>query len=496
MADNKSERILFLTGKLAEKRLHKILGSMQPVEFSYEVRNIGISVAALMTAQMIMRRISDVNGADRIIVPGLCRGNLSKTSEYLGIPVIRGTEDLKDLPVFFGRDCKPPDLSRYDVMIFAEITDAPMISIDKMLIRADRYKSDGADVIDIGCLPDTPFPHLEETVQALHAAGYKVSVDSLEDEELLRGGRAGADYLLSLKESTLWIADEVGSVPILISDQHGDLDSLFRTIEQFAKKNRPFIADSILDPIHFGFSDSIIRYYQLRQRFPDIDIMMGIGNLTELTEADTTGINAVLFGLISELHITSVLATEVSPHTRSAVREADKARRMMFAAREENSLPKGLDSSLLTTHARKPYPYSKTEIEELAQEIRDPSYRVQITEEGIYVYNRDGIISGQNPFELFASLDLLQDDAPHAFYMGVELAKAQIAWQLGKRYNQDEELDWGAAMPPVKQKQKESVAKSAHNLKDRNMDTTSIYKEEGSTLRASKKKRRNKKRAS
>ena len=492
MVATKSEHILFLTGKLAEKPLHRVLESMRPVEFSYEVRNIGVSVAALMTAQMIVRRLSDLNGADKVIVPGLCRGDLSKASEQLGIPVVRGTEDLKDLPTFFGRDCKPPDLSRYDVMIFAEITDAPMIEITEMLTRAEKYKNDGANVIDIGCLPDTPFPHLEDSIQALQETGYKVSIDSLEEEELLRGGRAGADYLLSLKESTLWIAEEVQSVPILIPDQHGDMDSLFRAIEQFAKNDRPFIADSILDPIHFGFSDSIIRYCELRKQCPDIDIMMGIGNLTELTEADTTGINAVLFGLISELHITSVLATEVSPHARSAVREADKARRMMYAAREQTSFPKGLDSSLLTTHARKPYPYSKSEIEELAQDIRDPSYRVQVSEEGIHVYNRDGMISGHNPFELFPKLDLLQEDAAHAFYIGVELAKAQIAWQLGKRYNQDEELDWGAATPPVNQQQQDNVIRAAHNLKG-NTDNISVYKEEGSTLKASKKKRRNKK---
>ena len=122
----------------------------------------------------------------------------------------------------------------------------------------------------------------------------------------------------------------------------------------------------------------------MRQQCPDIDIMMGIGNLTELTEADTTGINAILFGFISELHITNILATEVSPHARSAVREADKARRMMYAARADESLPKGLDSSLLTTHARKPFPYNAEEITELAQEIRDPSYRVQVSEEGIH----------------------------------------------------------------------------------------------------------------
>ena len=68
----------------------------------------------------------------------------------------------------------------------------------------------------------------------------------------------------------------------------------------------------MLDPIHFGFTDSIVRYHELRRRLPEARIMMGVGNLTELTEADTTGINALLFGIVSELRVSAVLATEVS----------------------------------------------------------------------------------------------------------------------------------------------------------------------------------------
>ena len=85
--------------------------------------------------------------------------------EALGIECVRGPIDLKDLPVFFGRDCKRLiDLSQYDVDIFAEIVDAPMVTIENILGRAEKYRRDGANVIDIGCLPDTPFPHLEETM--------------------------------------------------------------------------------------------------------------------------------------------------------------------------------------------------------------------------------------------------------------------------------------------------------------------------------------------
>ena len=38
------------------------------------------------------------------------------------------------------------------------------------------------------------------------------------------------------------------------------------------------------------------------------------------------------------------------------------------------------------------------------------------------------------------------DDGAHAFYLGVELMKAELAFRLGKRYRQDEPLDFGVAM--------------------------------------------------
>jgi dihydropteroate synthase len=438
--------ILFLTGKLAEKSLHKVLEAMQATEFTYEVHNIGVSVAGLMTAAMIERRLDDARGADRVLVPGLCSGDLAAAGRHLGVPVERGPEDLKDIPQFFGRGGVQPDLSRYDVRIFAEIVEAPDLDVAGILKRASEYASWGADVIDLGCLPGRPFPHLEEAVQALHAAGLRVSVDSLEPEELLRGGRAGADYLLSLKESTLWVADEVAAEPILIPEQPGDLASLERAMHALAAKHRAYIADPVLDPIHFGFTDSIVRYHELRHRHPEAPMMMGIGNLTELTDADTTGINAVLLGIVSELRITNVLATQVSPHARSAVREADAARRIMYAAREADALPRGFDGALLALHERRPFPYSPAEIAELAAAVRDPSYRVQVSEEGLHIFNRDGMHVATDPFKLFPHLGVERDGA-HAFYLGVELARAQIAFQLGKRYSQDQTLAWGCVVP-------------------------------------------------
>ena len=443
MGTDRREHILFLTGKLAIKHLEAVLQAMQPTDFSYEVRDLGLSVAALMTARMISKRLSATAGVDRIIVPGLCRGDLSMVTKCLGVPCLRGPTHLKEVPSFFGRIAKPVTLDRYRVQIFAEITDAPLLSIDACLQRARHYRRMGADVIDVGCLPETPFPHLEELVQALRAAQFKVSVDSMESDELLRGGRAGADYLLSLRESTLWIAEELESTPVVIPESAADMPSLYRAIEHMNARGRACYADPVLDPPHMGFTASVVRYHSLRQAYPDLPVMMGIGNVTELTEADTTGINAILFGIISELDVQAVLTTQVSPHCRSVIREADRARRIMAYAREMGEPPKGLDGGLSALHHLRPFPYTAEEIHTLSEDVRDPSYRVQITETGMHVYNRNGLHTAKDPFAFLPLLPDLQKDPSHAFYMGVELARAQVAWQLGKPYEQDRELRWG-----------------------------------------------------
>ena len=56
-------------------------------------------------------------------------------------------------------------------------------------------------------------------------------------------------------------------------------------------------------------------------------MLMGTGNLTELTDADSLGVTALLMGMCSELAIRNVLIVQVSDHTRRTVEEHDAARR-------------------------------------------------------------------------------------------------------------------------------------------------------------------------
>jgi dihydropteroate synthase-like protein len=438
-----AESILFLTGHLARPRLEAVLSAMD-AGFDWKILDIGVKVAALMTEEIITRRLPKPVEADKVMLPGRCRADLDRLSESFGVPFVRGPDEVKDIPAFFGRAGKASDMTKYDIRIFAEIIDASTISVDAIVKRAEDYARKGADVIDLGCMPDTPFPHLEEAIRALQEKGYKTSVDSADPDELLRGGRAGADFLLSLNEETLHIADRVASTPVLISKDHGDMASLYRAMDALDAKGRSYLADPVLDPINFGFMQSLERYAQVRRERPDTEMLMGTGNLTELTDADTTGTTAMLLGIASELRIKNVLVVQVSPHTRRTYEEHDIARRMMFASRADHELPKGYSDGLLALHARRPFPLTQEEIAQAAAEVRDKNFRIEIAEDGIHIFNRDGHHVAQDAFALFDRLGV-ERDGPHAFYLGAELARAEIAFRLAKRYAQDEPLDWGVA---------------------------------------------------
>ncbi|MCO4318199.1 DUF6513 domain-containing protein [Phyllobacterium sp. 21LDTY02-6] len=463
-----AEHYLFLTGHLARSRLERLLGEMADPPFSYEIVDIGVKVAALMSEEIILRRLQGP-AADRIILPGRFRGDLDRLSQHFGIPFDRGPDEIADLPAFLGRAGKPVDLTRHNMRIFAEIVDASAMSVEALTERALHYARAGADVIDIGCLPDTPFPHLAEAVQTLKGNGLSVSVDSANVEELRVGARAGADYLLSLTEETIDIALDHGAVPILIPALAGDLDSLGRAIDAALKSGISFIADPVLDPIHFGFAASLGRFLEARRRWPDVPMMMGTGNLTELTDADSSGMTAMLTGICSELSIENVLVVNVSPHTIRTVEEHDRARRIMYAAKADNALPRGYDSALLQVHDRKPYPHSLDDIDALAADVRDGNYRIMTAPDGIHVFNAKTHRVARDAFELFPHLGV-ENDGGHAFYLGSELTKAETAWKLGKRYTQDEPLQWGAAAPE-KEADRLRLKEAGHTLKARK-DTT------------------------
>jgi dihydropteroate synthase-like protein len=205
------------------------------------------------------------------------------------------------------------------------------------------------------------------------------------------------------------------------------------------------LIDPILEPVGFGFAASLGRYAEVRRRYPEAEMLMGIGNLTELTAADSTGVNALLIAVCQEHGVRAVLTTEVIPWARGAVREVDVARRLMHYAITERTIPKGVDDRLVTIKDPTVLTFTVDELRELQAGITDPHFRIFADREAITVLNNDRFVRGSDIQEIFAQLEVAE--ATHAFYLGKELAQASLAVTLGKTYRQDQTLSWGYLTP-------------------------------------------------
>jgi dihydropteroate synthase-like protein len=229
-------------------------------------------------------------------------------------------------------------------------------------------------------------------------------------------------------------------------DRGGPLDTLEPTLAKLDAWGVPYLIDPIIEPIGFGFMASLERYAEVRRRYPDAGMLMGIGNLTELTAADSTGVNAMLIAVCQELRIRSVLTTEVIPWARGAVREIDVARRLMHYAVTRHTIPKGIDDRLVTVKDPAPLTYTQDELRALQAEITDPNFRIFADRDGITVFNNERFVRGSDIQDIFDQLDV--DEPAHAFYLGKELARASLAVTLGKTYRQEGALQWGYLTPP------------------------------------------------
>ncbi len=449
-----AERIHFVTGRLAEHALREMLAKLAPqAGFDYTVDVLGITVAALMTPEWIAARIHVPPGTTRVLLPGYCDGDLVPVARVAGVPVERGPRDLRRLPEFFGQEkhSLPTDYGQHDIQIVAEINHCPRLTLAEILAEAERLAADGADLIDVGCDPGGPWANVGATVKALRDAGHRVSIDSLDPREIEPAVRAGAELVLSVNSSNRAAAVEWGCEVVVVPDAPANLGGLDETVEFLAGAGVRLRIDPVLEPIGFGFAASLRRYFAVRERFPDAEMLMGIGNLTELTDVDSAGINVLLLGLCEELGIRSVLTTQVINWARSSVRECDLARRLVYHAVQHRELPKHVEPRLVMLRGPAPVAFGNEELDRLAGQLKDHNYRL-FAEGGQVHLLSDGLhLADADPFTIFEQLLARQPknlDPSHAFYLGYEMAKAATALTLAKEYRQDEALDWGFLTRP------------------------------------------------
>lgn len=447
------EKILFITGKLAEPALRRTLDELAPsANFQPIIAPLPITVAALMTADWIARHLPEPFPiVDKIILPGLCRGEPEVVAQAAQTPVVRGPKDLRDLPEFFGKRSGPPaDYGPHSIEIIAEINHAPTLTPEQLLNKAEHYRRSGADLIDLGCDPGSTWDGIANAVSLLKSHGFAVSVDSFNPVEVESALAAGAELVLSVNSGNKhhalrWAELSDRFELVVIPDTPAELETLFETAEFLSSHGIKTRLDPILEPIGFGFYRSLERYAHVRQRLPDSRMMMGVGNLTELSDVDSAGINLLLAAICQELNIQSVLTTEVINWCRSAVKEFDVARRLVHYSLTHGIPPKKVDTSLVTLRDPKPFHHGEERLKELAQSVTDRNYRIMAEEDSIHLFNGMMHLNGLDPFIMFAEVcqrDAKMDNS-HSFYLGFEMAKALIALQLGKNYDQDRPLRWG-----------------------------------------------------
>lgn len=445
--------ILFLTGKLAEPSLRRTLEDLAPrAGFEFTVAVLPITVVALATTPWIARHFTLPANVDQIILPGLCNGDLGALQPVCGdVPVARGPVDLRDLPDYFGTQRKTSAYGMYDIEILCEINHAPRLSLGEILSRAKKAQADGANLIDLGCDPGSRWTSVVEVVRALRAEGLRVSLDSFDAWEAQQAANAGAELIFSVNGTNREAAGDWGCEVVAIPDTPAQLDSLADTVEFLQARGIPFRVDPVLEPIAFGFAASLGRYLEVRKRYPDIEMLMGVGNLTELTDADSAGVNVLLLGFCQELGIRSVLTTEVINWARSSVRELDLARRLVHHACTQRTLPKRVEPGLVLLRDPKLREHGDETLRELAEHVTDSNFRIFAERGRLHIINRDMWLQGSDPFDLFAEMQKRTDiDPAHAFYLGYELAKALTALALSKNYTQDQALRWGFLTIPEK----------------------------------------------
>jgi dihydropteroate synthase-like protein len=223
------------------------------------------------------------------------------------------------------------------------------------------------------------------------------------------------------------------------------------------------IGDLILDPTNV--IESLIAYRKFAERNPHIPLFVGVSNITELIDADSVGVNALLAWLSAEAGANILLATEKSAKARGSVSEEVTAAKMMFLAKKRGSVPKDLGLDLLILKNKRLHEEIYDEKIETAVNIAiadekktptvlDPkgAFKILIDRSADaivalhFATSEDAkpskIIKGKTAEAVYKKIveNGLVSRLDHAAYLGSELAKAEIALRTGKAYVQDAAL--------------------------------------------------------
>jgi dihydropteroate synthase-like protein len=513
-------KVLLVTGALGKDIVER---HAKESTVRTETVALKIQVAAFLTPETIVKGLENVNlqSFTMILVPGLVRGDTSLIENATGIEAFKGPRYAADLPTVLDSLCEiqlsttvsADDLLRiklqqkafqeirkaeqnreellkkpgsmlignlavgkeFSMRVLAEIVDAALMDKETIQQTAKRFVEVGADIIDIGMIAGESQPEKAKRIVewVKQVVDVPVSIDSLDPAEIKAAVQAGAELVLSGDagniEEIAPFTSKVAVVIIPTNQRQGyfpkKAQERVKYLEEIIEKGKKLginrcIADLILEPS--DVLESFIAFKEFAARNPEVPLFVGVSNITELMDADSVGVNALLARLSSEVDASILLATEKSCKAKGTVAEEVTAAKMMFLAKKRGSVPKDLGIDLLILKDKRSHeePYDKKlEVGAKVVKASETLEPATLDSEGMFKIAIDrvdkvmvavyydsaqmakpvNIIKGKTADSIFAKIVemCLVSRLDHAAYLGSELTKAEIALRTGKEYVQD-----------------------------------------------------------
>ncbi len=491
-------KILVATGKLAENAVKKSAGD------EADVLVLNIEVAAFITPSLLRRFLPDKK-YELILVPGLASGDFSILEKEINTPIRLGPKHAFDLgfvlsfagditfsskvpacellaekrrsnaierikeleesstPALMLKGMKVGGNSRMKVM--AEVVDAGHLTEEELTNRILYFAEKGADIIDLGISLETTQSEVKKAVEvAKRATSLPLSIDTLDPEIINTALDSGVEIVLSLNSENMHeVKDSIirnNAAVVVIPDCVEDLESLFSNVESARNSGIiNIIADPVLEPLGHGFAESVNRFYEFRKRDRATPLFFGAGNVTELVDADSIGVNSLLSGIAMELEASILFTPEYSDKAHGSVFELKTATKMMMLAKERGSAPKDLGIDMLVIKEKRRRDFAK--LPENAIEAKgsekwriDPAgcFKIELTGDEIrqgklyngkiVARNKNKSIKGNAAKEILDTIieHGLVSRLDHAAYLGRELTKAELALKFGRSYSQDDKF--------------------------------------------------------
>ena len=503
--------ILVVTGRIAGPSIRR-LTAKRPRGVRVDVAVLDVPVAAMMTAEYVAEKLVEkgIRGYDLILVPGLLRGDASIISERLGITVWKGPRSMGDLPIILeavaeGQKLSPKEpadevlrerrLDRLRTMITSAeercrgpeadglcipihpppiriaVELPPSLPEESLAAEARRFAGLGADLVVVGIGPQHSDTDVKRRVRLVsQTLEIPVAVDAGRPEHLAAGIEAGACMAMSIYKGYAEQLETYGSKAVFVAvPSRGEgvprspsarIRLLKEILDEAGRHGlEKIVVDPVLLPPMQGLAESLDAYSRASRRFRDKPLMMGIANVTELIDADSIGVNALLTSIAAELRVSLLLVAEESWKARGSLAETMIASFMAAASLLLGSPPKDLGVDLLVVKEKRPkHPEHRPEprrLVELKKAVRsrrmDPIGYVKIrviegrVEACLYRYEDEMpelCVVGRDGLSVARVLvrETGISDPDHLSYIAYEASKAEVAAVLGKSYVQEEPL--------------------------------------------------------